>query len=349
MDTPTPVVQMSGMSGRTKMLMVVSVLVIIAATVVYFGPRYGIDIGRFFAAEPGALGPPVTNSVKLYPVIDEKASKVQFVLETGDREITGFQFRAGISDAAFANVSGLIGSTVFSQILEPAHLLAGGILSFAAGVSASQPGALSTTTVATIDYSLPADTTAKQICVTVDMTNTIVTAKGLDANALDMTLAGWSNTACIQLITATVTPVPSISSFTATPDSITSGQSSVLSWAVNDATSVSIDNGVGTVTGTSVSVSPVMAKIYTLTATGPGGVATKSVTVSVALPTITVPAPIRGDVNSDGKVDISDFNIVVANFGKTPDSAVLGDENKDGKIDIVDFNAVVTFFGTITK
>ena len=345
----TPVVQASGMSARTKVLMVVSVLVVIAAAVVYFGPRYGIDVGRFFAAEPGALGPPVTNSVKLYPVFDEAASKVRFVLEPGDLEITGFQFRAGISDATFTNVSGLIGSTVFSQILEPAHLLAGGILSFAAGIPAGQPGALSATTVATVDYSLPTDSTAKQVCATVDMANTLVTAKGVDTNVLDMTLAGWSNRACVQSIVATATPGPSISSFIATPDSITSGRSSVLSWTVSNATSISIDNGVGAVTGTSVSVSPVTAKIYTLTATGPGGIATATATVTVAQATITAQAPIRGDVNVDGKVDISDFNIVVANFGKVPSSAVLGDENKDGVIDIVDFNAVVTFFGTITK
>lgn len=279
MDSPTqnagagmPVVQ-SGMSMRTQILLVVGILLIIAAAVVYFGPRYGVDVGRFFAAEPSLLGPPITNSVKLYPVVDEQASKVQFVLEAGDHEITGFQFRAGISDAAFANVSGLTGSTLFSQILEPAHLLASDTLSFAAGVPAGQPGALSTTTVATIDYSLPADTTAKQVCVTVDMANTIVTAKGVDTNVLDMALAGWSNTACIQLATVTVTPAPFA----------------------------------------------------------------------------TVQAPLRGDVNGDGRVDIQDFNIVVANFGKSSATLALqGDENNDGKIDIVDFNAIVTFFGTTT-
>ncbi len=345
---PAEALAKAGMSTRTKVLMVVSVLVVIAAAVVYFGPRYGIDIGRFFAAEPSLLGSPVTNTVKLYPVFDQAASKVRFVLETGSYEITGFQFRAGISDATFTNIGGLAGSTVFSQVLEPAHLLADGSLSFAAGVPAGQPGALSTTTVATIDYSLPTDSTAKQVCATVDMANTIVTAKGVDANVLDMALTDWSNTACIQIVVATTTPGPSISSFIAIPDSITSGGSSVLSWTVSNATSISIDNGVGIVTGTSVSVSPTTAKIYTLTATGPGGTVTATATVTVVQPTITVQAPIRGDVNGDGKVDISDFNIVVANFGKMPDSVVLGDENNDGKIDIIDFNAVVTFFGTTT-
>src|SRR5712672_229352 len=63
-------------------------------------------------------------------------------------------------------------------------------------------------------------------------------------------------------------PPPVISSFTATPVSIPTGRSAILSWAVTDATSLSIDQGVGIVTGrTSVSVSPTVDTTYTLSAT----------------------------------------------------------------------------------
>ena len=70
-----------------------------------------------------------------------------------------------------------------------------------------------------------------------------------------------------------------------------------------------------------------------------------------ALPTATstptpTPTPVGklGDVNHDGKVDIFDYNILVANFGKTG-SAVTGDINHDGKVDIFDYNILVANFG----
>ncbi|MDE3246495.1 MAG: hypothetical protein KGN80_10435, partial [Acidobacteriota bacterium] len=72
---------------------------------------------------------------------------------------------------------------------------------------------------------------------------------------------------------------PSISSFIATPSTITSGQSSTLSWSVSGATSLSIDHGVGAVTGASLIVSPSATTTYTLTATNAAGNATATATV----------------------------------------------------------------------
>ena len=76
---------------------------------------------------------------------------------------------------------------------------------------------------------------------------------------------------------------PTISSFTADPTSITSGNSATLSWTITgNPTSVSIDNGVGSVTGqTSVSVSPTSTTTYTITATNSSGSVTETVTVTV--------------------------------------------------------------------
>ena len=76
--------------------------------------------------------------------------------------------------------------------------------------------------------------------------------------------------------------VPIINSFLANPTSITVGESSNLSWSVTDATSVTIDNGVGSValTGTTA-VNPTTTTTYTLTATNVAGSVTGSVTVTV--------------------------------------------------------------------
>ncbi len=87
-------------------------------------------------------------------------------------------------------------------------------------------------------------------------------------------------------------PPPQIDTFSATPSTVTPPQSATLSWSTESATSVTIDNGVGTepVNG-SVSVAPSVTTIYTLTATGAGGTATKQVTVTVTpAPTITFSA-----------------------------------------------------------
>jgi hypothetical protein len=86
-------------------------------------------------------------------------------------------------------------------------------------------------------------------------------------------------------ITVTVNPgdAPVITSFTASPGTIVSGGSSTLSWDVEGATSVSIDNDVGSVnpsSGTEV-VSPDETTEYILTATSSGGSVTESVTVTV--------------------------------------------------------------------
>ncbi len=85
--------------------------------------------------------------------------------------------------------------------------------------------------------------------------------------------------------TATVTvnvPAPTIS-FSATPSTIASGQSSSLVWTTTNATTVTIDHGVGSqpLSG-STSVSPTATTTYTLTATGPGGTLTSTATVTVS-------------------------------------------------------------------
>ncbi len=81
-------------------------------------------------------------------------------------------------------------------------------------------------------------------------------------------------------------PLPEITAFTATPASISAGQSATLAWTVANASQVSIDQGLGVQTGNSVAVTPATTTTYRLTATGLGGNATADlvVTVTAALP-----------------------------------------------------------------
>lgn len=68
---------------------------------------------------------------------------------------------------------------------------------------------------------------------------------------------------------------PTVDSFTASPSSVIRGNSSTLSWGTTNATSVSINQGVGNVpVDGSVEVTPFNTTIYTLTATGPGNTST---------------------------------------------------------------------------
>ena len=82
------------------------------------------------------------------------------------------------------------------------------------------------------------------------------------------------------------TPAPT-ASITATPDSVNQGQAVTLTWTTTNATSVTIDGGIGTVAvnGTQ-QVTPTATVTYTLAATGAGG--TQDATVKV---TVLAPAP----------------------------------------------------------
>jgi hypothetical protein len=78
---------------------------------------------------------------------------------------------------------------------------------------------------------------------------------------------------------------PSILLFTAAPSEINSGGSSTLKWDVQDATSMTIDQGVGEVAANgSKELSPSKTIAYTLTATNAGGTVTRSVVIYVTVP-----------------------------------------------------------------
>lgn len=91
--------------------------------------------------------------------------------------------------------------------------------------------------------------------------------------------SAWA-TGCSVTIT---NPLPT-ALLTATPTSVVSGGASTLQWSSTNATSCSINQGVGAVTpvgtGTRV-VYPTVNTTYTLTCTGPGGTATDTAVVTV--------------------------------------------------------------------
>ena len=67
------------------------------------------------------------------------------------------------------------------------------------------------------------------------------------------------------------------------------------------------------------------------------------------VPTLTntpIPVPILGDLDNNKKVELTDYNILFANFGKTGASGWMpSDIIKNGKVDIFDYNILVGNFG----
>ena len=124
---------------------------------------------------------------------------------------------------------------------------------------------------------------------------------------------------------STSTASPIISSFDADPDSIEAGEASTLRWSTFNATSVTIDNGIGAqgVSG-SVTVSPHVTTTYTLTAVGGGGSTISRTTVTVGggaarLAVAAAPAGFAQLAGTGGGTD----SFTIANIGEGPSSVTL--------------------------
>ncbi|MBC2712019.1 MAG: hypothetical protein HGJ94_13855, partial [Desulfosarcina sp.] len=91
-------------------------------------------------------------------------------------------------------------------------------------------------------------------------------------------------------------PAPTIT-LSADPLQIVQGGSSTLAWSTVNADAVSIDQGIGNVqTAGSRVIFPDSDTTYAITATGPGGISTRSVTVTVVSPiSIQVISPVDGE------------------------------------------------------
>ena len=104
-------------------------------------------------------------------------------------------------------------------------------------------------------------------------------------------------------------PQPPIVSMNVAPSTIQGGQSATLSWTTNNADTVSISPGIGTVAASdSMTVSPAVTTTYTLTATNANGSqqATAMLTVSAAPPAANQPcAALTGSATLSGNAKIS--------------------------------------------
>ena len=117
-------------------------------------------------------------------------------------------------------------------------------------------------------------------------TSTVVRPTATTTYTLTATNTAGDTTARTTVTVETAAPgSPTINSFTATPDNIAAGGTSTLSWDVTGATSLSIDNGVGPVTGTSAVVNPTVTTTYTLEATNNNGTVRSSKVVTVGTDT----------------------------------------------------------------
>jgi hypothetical protein len=134
--------------------------------------------------------------------------------------------------------------------------------------------------------------------------------------------------------TVTVTQAAPTATLVANPTSITSGNSSTLSYTCTNSTSASI-TGIGAVTpasGGSVSVSPTTTTSYTLTCTGPGGSATNtaSVTVTLGSPDLTVtqaPTPATATVGTPQTFTGSIQNIGTGAASNVPNVLEVADSS----------------------
>jgi PAS domain S-box-containing protein len=83
---------------------------------------------------------------------------------------------------------------------------------------------------------------------------------------------------------------PVISSFTASPATVPSGQSTALSWTVTNASTVTIDHSIGTVSASGTrTITPAATTTYTITATNSQGLSTATATVTVTTTSGTPP------------------------------------------------------------
>jgi hypothetical protein len=116
----------------------------------------------------------------------------------------------------------------------------------------------------------------------------------------------------------TVYRIPT-ATLTATPSTIVVGQSTSLDWNSSDATSASIDQGIGTVNiSGQQTVTPTADITYTLTVTGPGGSGSDTAVVTVlAIPTLTVTAPSSVEYGDNITIEVNGTNTDPAGNGVT--------------------------------
>jgi len=146
------------------------------------------------------------------------------------------------------------------------------------------------------------------------------------------------------------TTKPNIAYFSAEPTTVTVGQPSSLRWSVTDATSVSIDGGIGEVSPNGRrGVYPTATTTYHLTATGPGGTTAADATVTVSAPpppppTVTVAQPTIQEILAKQVQDIH-FDYDKSEVRGEDQGILQGDASALKTVFQMDPNFIVTIEG----
>ena len=141
------------------------------------------------------------------------------------------------------------------------------------------------------------------------------------------------------------TPAPTIN-FTASSTNINSGDLVVLTWNVTDSNNTTINQGIGSVPNSSTeTVYPTQTTTYTLSASGPGGTNSATVTITVAIPPV---LSVSGPSQIDWQESPIPINITASNspgivMYETYDAVVkpaVNIPNSTGTVNLVPYNYI---------
>jgi hypothetical protein len=160
---------------------------------------------------------------------------------------------------------------------------ASGAASPTPGITAfgANPAAVTSGQSATLAWAVSVGTTLRLDPEVGPVTGTSVTVHPAATTLYTLTATNGAG-AATATATVLVVPPPSVSSFTAARTILTQGASTTFLPVFANASSASVDGGVGTVaSGVAVTVAPAATTTYTLTVQGQGGPVTSTLTITV--------------------------------------------------------------------
>lgn len=193
--------------------------------------------------------------------------------DTKTAKITGIEAAATPASISSGGTTSLIANVIGTGMFNPAvnwSVTSGG-------------GSLSSNTGGSVTYTAP----------------TVTVQTAVQVKAASVGDSSFTKTLTVTVSPLAATDKPVISNFTATPGTLPTGGGNVLlAWNVAGATSLSIDQSVGDVTGqTSKTVAVTTTTTFTLTATNANGSSTKTFVVTVG--TAGLPAGVWDTSNWD--------------------------------------------------
>lgn len=240
---------------------------------------YMVDWDRYGRSQTVDVIDGVTNRVLDSRTVSSLADGKYLVWEVSERvrfRITGQAGPNAVVSGIFFDTPGASGPPP----LQPTASLSASALIIAPGGSSTLSWATANATAVSFDQGIGA-VAATGSHVVAPLTTTTYTLAAQNA----------ASTVTRQ-VTVVVTPTPTAS--LSGPASVTAGQSATLSWSTSNATSVSIDQGIGPVASSGTrSVTPSTTTTYTVTASNAVGSAssTSTITVVPASPPTLPPAP----------------------------------------------------------